>query len=118
VGTGLCAARGECSATHRQFFVVSSRHPLGRRRSGLFESEEAPDHPDRALPGVEPDKITVTLSAGVAIVSGERPAAVEVRDARIHRLDIPPRDISSGGRDAACSVIRDTATASARRLLN
>ena len=42
-----------------------------------------------ALPGVEPDQITVTLSAGVLIVSGERPLPLEVRDARIHRLEIP-----------------------------
>ncbi len=42
-----------------------------------------------ALPGVETDDITVTLSAGILIVSGERPLPAEVHHARIHRLEIP-----------------------------
>ena len=35
------------------------------------------------------DQVKVTLSAGVLIVSGEAPLPREVRDARIHRLEIP-----------------------------
>ena len=42
-----------------------------------------------ALPGVDPDRVQVTLSAGVLIVSGERPLPEELGDARIHRLEIP-----------------------------
>ena len=42
-----------------------------------------------ALPGVEPDQIQVTLSAGVLIVSGERSLPRELGNARIHRLEIP-----------------------------
>jgi len=33
--------------------------------------------------------VQVTLSAGVLIVSGERPLPEELGDARIHRLEIP-----------------------------
>src|SRR5262249_12447879 len=51
----------------------------------IFESSEALTIVI-ALPGVEPDQIKVSLSAGVLIVSGERPLPREVRDARIHRL--------------------------------
>jgi len=36
-----------------------------------------------------PARVQVTLSAGVLIVSGERPLPEELGDARIHRLEIP-----------------------------
>jgi HSP20 family molecular chaperone IbpA len=42
-----------------------------------------------ALPGVEPEEITVSLAAGVLVVSGERPLPIEATQARIHRLEIP-----------------------------
>lgn len=42
-----------------------------------------------ALPGVDPDHITVTLDAGLLVVSGERPLPPESRHARILRLEIP-----------------------------
>jgi HSP20 family molecular chaperone IbpA len=42
-----------------------------------------------ALPGVDPEHITVSLEAGLLVVAGERPLPRESRDARIHRLEIP-----------------------------
>jgi HSP20 family molecular chaperone IbpA len=42
-----------------------------------------------ALPGVDPDCITVSLDAGLVVVSGERPLPRESQDARILRLEIP-----------------------------
>ena len=42
-----------------------------------------------ALPGVDPDQVQVTLSAGVLIVSGERPLPGEFENTEIHRLEIP-----------------------------
>jgi HSP20 family molecular chaperone IbpA len=42
-----------------------------------------------ALPGVDPEHITVSLEAGLLVVAGERPLPRESRDARILRLEIP-----------------------------
>lgn len=42
-----------------------------------------------ALPGVDPDCITVALDAGLLVVAGERPLPREMRDAHILRLEIP-----------------------------
>ena len=83
-----CEAMERAQRLHRQFFRRSSTAPAWEAPCDIFESEEALTILI-ALPGVEPDQITVTLSAGVLIVSGERPLPFEVRDARIHRLEIP-----------------------------
>jgi HSP20 family molecular chaperone IbpA len=64
--------------------IALSREPP----CNIFESDEALTILV-ALPGVELDQIKVTLGAGVLIVSGERPMPSEVRDAKIHRLEIP-----------------------------
>ena len=42
-----------------------------------------------ALPGVDPEQITVSLDAGLLVVAGERPLPRESQDARILRLEIP-----------------------------
>ncbi len=42
-----------------------------------------------ALPGVELDSISVTLSAGTVLVKGERPLPLELQSARILRMEIP-----------------------------
>jgi HSP20 family molecular chaperone IbpA len=73
---------------HRQFFHRSRTTPAWEAPCDIFESDEALTILI-ALPGVEPDQIKVTLSAGVLIVSGEAPLPREVSDARIHRLEIP-----------------------------
>ena len=73
---------------HRQFFHRSPTTPAWEAPCDIFESEEVLTILI-ALPGVEPDQIKVTLSAGVLIVSGESPLPGELGDARIHRLEIP-----------------------------
>src|ERR1700731_3719035 len=73
---------------HRQFFHRSPATPPGGGPGGILERHETLTILI-ALPGVEPDQIKVTLDAGVLIVTGERPLPLEVRDARIHRLEIP-----------------------------
>jgi HSP20 family protein len=73
---------------HRQFFHRSHATPCWEAPCDIFET----DHTLTiviALPGVEVEQVRVTLSAGVLIVSGERPLPVELRAARIHRLEIP-----------------------------
>src|SRR6266849_2714310 len=44
---------------------------------------------EQACEAIERAQIKVTLSAGVLIVSGERPLPSELGNARIHRLEIP-----------------------------
>ena len=83
-----CEAMERAQRLHRQFFHRSRAEPAWEAPCDILETDEALTILI-ALPGVEPDEIKVTLSAGVLIVSGERPLPREVRDARIHRLEIP-----------------------------
>jgi HSP20 family molecular chaperone IbpA len=73
---------------HRQFFHRAHTAPCWEAPVDIFETENALTIVI-ALPGVDPDQVQVTLSAGVLIVSGERPLPVESKTARIHRLEIP-----------------------------
>lgn len=42
-----------------------------------------------ALPGVDPDHIKISISAGALVISGERILPPELRTAVIHRLELP-----------------------------
>jgi HSP20 family protein len=83
-----CEAMERADRLYRQFFHRSRATPAWEAPCDIFEGDEALTILI-ALPGVELEQIKVTLSAGVLIVSGERPLPSEVRDARIHRLEIP-----------------------------
>ena len=83
-----CEAMDRAERLRRQFFHRSRATPAWEAPCDIFESNDALTIMI-ALPGVEPDQITVTLSAGVLIVSGEHPLPREAQDARIHRLEIP-----------------------------
>jgi HSP20 family protein len=83
-----CEAMERAERLHRQFFHRSRTTPAWEAPCDIFESNDALTIMI-ALPGVEPDQIKVTLSAGVLIVSGEHPLPTEAQDARIHRLEIP-----------------------------
>jgi HSP20 family protein len=83
-----CEAMERAQRLHRQFFHRSRATPAWEAPCDIFESSEALTIVI-ALPGVEPDQVEVSLSAGVLIVTGERPLPREVGDARIHRLEIP-----------------------------
>lgn len=83
-----CEAINRAERLHRQFFHRAEATPCWEAPVDIFET----DHLLTiviALPGVNPDRVQVTLSAGVLIVSGERPLPDELRNARIHRLEIP-----------------------------
>src|SRR2546423_9602287 len=73
---------------HRQFFHRAHTAPCWEAPVDIFETENALTIVI-ALPGVDPDQVQVTLSAGVLIVSGERPLPGDLTNARIHRLEIP-----------------------------
>jgi HSP20 family molecular chaperone IbpA len=83
-----CEAMDRAERLQRQFFHRAHSTPCWEAPIDIFETDEALTILI-ALPGVEPDQVQVTLSAGVLIVSGERPMPRELRDARIHRLEIP-----------------------------
>jgi HSP20 family protein len=42
-----------------------------------------------ALPGVDPGEVEAVIDNGILIVSGRRVLPVELRNARIHRLELP-----------------------------
>jgi HSP20 family molecular chaperone IbpA len=42
-----------------------------------------------ALPGVDPDQVDAVIEDGTLIVSGRRVLPAELRNARIHRLELP-----------------------------
>jgi HSP20 family protein len=42
-----------------------------------------------ALPGVDPDQVEAVIEDGMLIISGRRVLPVELRNARIHRLELP-----------------------------
>jgi HSP20 family molecular chaperone IbpA len=73
---------------HRQFFHRRHGAPCWEAPCDIFETDDALTILI-ALPGVELDRVEVTLNAGVLIVSGERPLPAELGHARIHRLEIP-----------------------------
>ena len=83
-----CAAMERAERLHRQFFHRTHATPYWEAPCDIFETADALTILI-ALPGVETEDISVTLSAGILIVSGERPLPAEVHNARIHRLEIP-----------------------------
>jgi HSP20 family protein len=42
-----------------------------------------------ALPGVNPDQVEAVIEDGTLVVSGRRVLPIELRNARIHRLELP-----------------------------
>jgi HSP20 family protein len=81
-----CARMERAERLRRQFFhhaASSWEAPVD-----VFETEEELIILI-ALPGVDPEHITVSLEAGLLVVAGERPLPREGRDARILRLEIP-----------------------------
>ncbi len=77
---------------HRQFFslqsAVSSREPSWEPPIDVIET-------DRellilvALPGVDLDQVKAVMENETLVVSGRRVLPVELRNARIHRLELP-----------------------------
>jgi HSP20 family protein len=83
-----CQAMERAERLHRQFFHRGHATPRWEAPCDIFEADEVLTILI-ALPGVEPEQVKVMLSAGVLIVSGERPLPRELGNARIRRLEIP-----------------------------
>jgi HSP20 family protein len=86
--TQACEAMDRAERLRRQFFHRAHATPCWEAPIDIFETDDALTILI-ALPGVELDAVKVTLSAGVLIVTGQRSLPAELRNARIHRLEIP-----------------------------
>jgi HSP20 family protein len=83
-----CEAMERADRLHRQFFHRGHATPNWEAPCDIFETDNTLTILI-ALPGVAPEEIKVSLSAGVLMVSGERPLPAEMAQARIHRMEIP-----------------------------
>ncbi|MGH7045127.1 MAG: Hsp20/alpha crystallin family protein [Stellaceae bacterium] len=83
-----CEAMERAERLHRQFFHRGHARPYWEAPCDIFETADTLTILV-ALPGVDSEHITVALSAGVLVVSGERPLPPELAQARIHRLELP-----------------------------
>ena len=81
-----CAAMERAERLRRQFFHHGKPH--WEAPVDVFERDDALIILV-ALPGVELETISVTLSAGILTVTGERPLPRELEHARIVRMEIP-----------------------------
>ena len=81
-----CRAMERAERLRRQFF----HHGASRWEApvDVFETDHALTILV-ALPGVELDNLSVTLSPGTVLVQGERPLPPELQSARILRMEIP-----------------------------
>ena len=77
---------------HRQFF--SLQPSAGSQESSWEPPVDVLETDEEililvALPGVNPEDVEAVIDGGTLIVSGRRVLPVELRDARIHRLELP-----------------------------
>jgi HSP20 family protein len=77
---------------HRQFFSLQAS---GAPRQANWEPPIDVLETDEellilvALPGVDLDEVAVVIEDGVLVISGQRTLPAELRNARIHRLELP-----------------------------
>ena len=76
---------------HRQFFSLHSTDTREARWEPPIDVLETDDELLIlvALPGVDLDQVDVVIEDGVLIISGQRTLPAELRNARIHRLELP-----------------------------
>src|SRR3546814_19743687 len=86
-----CEMLDRAERLHRQFFVPvpgRARRPAWEPPLDLLETEDAL-WIIAALPGVTLEHVEVSVDSGVLIVTGERRLPATLRNAAIHRLEIP-----------------------------
>jgi HSP20 family protein len=77
---------------HRQFF--SLQPSAGSQESSWEPPVDVLETDEEililvALPGVNPEEVEAVIDGGILIVSGRRVLPAELRNARIHRLELP-----------------------------
>jgi HSP20 family protein len=86
-----CELLGRADRLNRQFFQPArarAHRPTWEPPMDVFETE----HELWilvALPGVEPDRLEVVAEAGTLVVAGERALPPQLREAHLHRLELP-----------------------------
>jgi HSP20 family protein len=86
-----CDMLDRADRLHRQFFQLTGSHPHGpvwEPPVDVFETERML-WILAALPGVTPDKVSVSVEGRVLSITGERPMPAAARGAAIHRLELP-----------------------------
>ena len=73
---------------HRQFFSLDETGARWEPPIDVLETDEELLILV-ALPGVDLDEVEVVIDNGVLIISGQRTLPAELRNARIHRLELP-----------------------------
>jgi HSP20 family protein len=76
---------------HRQFFSLHSTDAREARWEPPIDVLETDEELLIlvALPGVDLDQVDVVIDDGTLIISGQRTLPAELRNARIHRLELP-----------------------------
>lgn len=72
----------------QQFFSLQSGGPSWEPPIDVLETDEEMLILV-ALPGVDPDQVQAVIENGVLVISGQRTLPPELRNAHIHRLELP-----------------------------
>ena len=86
-----CALLDKAEQLHRQFFEPAREGTRPARWEPPIDVLET-EHELLilvALPGVNPDNVETVIQDGVLVISGQRTLPPELRNARIHRLELP-----------------------------
>jgi HSP20 family protein len=86
-----CALLDKAERLQRQFFQLGSSYGgrlVWEPPADIFQTEREISI-CVALPGVDPDQIEVRLAPGLIVIGGDRPIPDTMRNAAIHRLEIP-----------------------------
>ncbi|MGH6928297.1 MAG: Hsp20/alpha crystallin family protein [Dongiaceae bacterium] len=85
-----CEMLARADRMHRQFFQLqrSRRAPAWEPPVDVFETERAV-LVLVALPGVNPEQVEAAIDGGDLVILGNRTIPAELRNAVIHRLELP-----------------------------
>ena len=85
-----CEMLARAERLHRQFFQLARprRMPVWEPPVDVLETEQEALI-FVALPGVDPDSAQIAIEDGTLMISGQRTIPPELRQALIHRLELP-----------------------------
>src|ERR1700722_15012087 len=86
-----CAMLDRAERLHRRFFQLGRSQPsrpVWEPPVDVFETDDAL-WILAALPGIDPEPVEIAVEPGVLIIAGDRCFPIELREAAIHRLEIP-----------------------------
>jgi HSP20 family molecular chaperone IbpA len=85
-----CDMLARAERLHRQFFQLHAKHraPVWEPPADVLETAQEV-LVFLALPGVDPERAVAAVEDGFLVVAGDRTLPAELRDAVIHRLELP-----------------------------